>query len=65
MEKTMPRYTLEIVTLVFGYSSSLMEKIDTQRNESPEELLSRLEEMIQDGEITRDEAITYLEDLRT
>lgn len=40
-----------------------LEELDSRRALSPEELLTRLEGMLDRGELTQDQALTYLQDL--
>jgi hypothetical protein len=51
--------------LLFTNNTSWLEEIDTRRCQSPEELLTYLEGMLDTGELTQDELITYLHDLRS
>lgn len=58
----MPRPTLEVEPLMFTSNTSWLEDIDARRAEGPEELLSRLEDLLDLGELTEDEVLHYLQD---
>jgi hypothetical protein len=45
-------------------NTSWLEEIDSRRCKSPEELLADLEGMLDSGELTLDEAITYINDMK-
>lgn len=51
--------------LCFTDNTGWLEEVDHRRDESPEALLTRLEEMLDTGELTLDEINTYLQDLLT
>jgi hypothetical protein len=48
--------------VVFTDNTSWLEEIDSRRSLSPEELLTRLEGMLDQGELTLDEIQTYIND---
>lgn len=53
------------VTIVFTSNTAWLEEIDGRRCQSPEDLLTDLEGMLESGELTTDEAITYLKDMQS
>lgn len=62
----MPRISDDTSTpLVFTDNTSWLEETDSRRVQSPEEMLTVLEEMLEQGELSIEDAITYLNDLRS
>jgi hypothetical protein len=62
----MPRIDDDTSTpLVFTSNTQWLEEIDSRRSLSPEEMLTVLEEMLEQGELTHEELLTYLQDLRS
>ncbi len=50
--------------LLFTSNTQWLEEIDARRCLSPEGLLATLEEMLDTGELTYQDAITYITDLK-
>lgn len=48
--------------IMFTGDNELLESLQTGLHSSPEEFLIRLEELLESGDITIDEAINYLND---
>jgi hypothetical protein len=60
-----PRIDDSTDMLQFTGNTTWLEEIDGRRSLSPEELLTRLEGMLDEGELTQDDILTYLQDLRS
>ena len=48
--------------LIYGFESFTLEAMDTTYTPSPEEFLSALEEQLEDGDITEEEAVQLIKD---
>ena len=58
----MPRPTVEAEPLLFTDNTPWLEETDGRRSEGPEEMLTRLEGLLETGEATQDDIIQYLKD---
>ena len=48
--------------LIYGFESHTLESMDPQRAPSPEDFLADLEQQLEDGDITEEEAVQLLKD---
>ena len=48
--------------LVYGFETYTLEAMNTQRDPSPEDFLADLEQLLEDGDITEEEAVQLIKD---
>ncbi len=48
--------------LIYGFESHMLEALCVQRAQSPEDFLADLEQQLEDGDITEEEAVQLVKD---